>query len=62
MLSSFIRILNNTIPNFQEEINKIYYECFNASNVETEINNGRVFYIMSSKDFLNYVKNTYAIN
>ena len=55
MLQSFISIINSTVPNIEEEVNKIYYNCFRAQDITSAIVDGTTTYQLSNNNFISYL-------
>ena len=53
-------MLKTSLPNIQEDIDKIYYSCFSVRNIESEVVQGAVIYLIGGKTFEEYLERAYG--
>ena len=56
-----VRNLRRSLPNIQEDIDRIYYACFDTLDVETKLSKGVVIYQMNGESFANYMQSAYGV-
>lgn len=52
--------LERNLPNIQEKVDKIYYQCY-SEDIHEESIEGQLVYIANGKSLENYLENAYQI-
>ena len=59
ILSNLISLLSRNLPNIQEDVDSIYYSCFNTTEVESSLTQGTIVYRVGARSLQKYIQNAY---
>ena len=57
-----IEALRRNLPNIQEKMNKLYFECYDATDVEDQLSHGILVYLFNTRNFEKYIKKVYGLS
>ena len=62
LLAKMIEAVRRNLPNIEEKMDKLYYQCYGTEEVESELDHGIIVYLFNTHNFEKYIQHVYGLS